>query len=65
MAAYTNGDKESLREVACAGEEIAKLIVEEKVKVSIDTTLSFEEIPKGLQMFEDGKVSGKIVVRMK
>lgn len=62
VAAYSGGDRESLREVAMAGERIAELMVTGEVSANISKEFTFAQLNEGLQMFAQSKSSGKIVV---
>ena len=62
IAAYTGGDKESLKEVALAGEQLAELIADGTIKTSVSKTVTFEQLPAALQLLAEEKVNGKIVV---
>lgn len=64
VAAYTGGDKESLREVAIAGERIAELMVTGEVSANITKEFTFPQLNEGLQLFAESKSSGKIVVML-
>ncbi|WP_405103941.1 hypothetical protein [Oceanobacillus sp. FSL H7-0719] len=44
-------------------EEIYELFASGKVNPKI-TEISFEEIPEGIQMLEDNKVTGRLVANM-
>lgn len=61
-AAYVSGDKESLREMAKAGEVIAKLIVEKKVDPMISHEYRFDQLQQALSQVSSRTTEGKVVV---
>ncbi len=64
VAAYSGGDKESLREISLAGKQLADLVASKAVKTSINTVLGFEQIPHGLELISKGEADGKIVIHL-
>ncbi|PWJ40877.1 zinc-binding dehydrogenase [Sediminitomix flava] len=62
VATYNTNDKDSLREVAKAGEQIAEWISKGEISTNITTEIRFEQIPEALEWFERGKTKGKVVV---
>ena len=64
VAAYTGGDRESLREVAIAGESIAKLMAAGEVTANITKEFTFPQLNEGLQLFAESKSTGKIIVTL-
>ena len=61
-AAYVAGDKLSLREMAQAGEEIARLICAKKIDPMISKIFKFEQLPEALTQVASRQTNGKVVV---
>ncbi|WP_298238509.1 zinc-binding dehydrogenase [uncultured Algibacter sp.] len=63
-AVYTSGDVQQMQEIAQTGEQIASLIAEGKINPNITQEIVFNEIPKGLNRFAEGRSGGKMVVSL-
>lgn len=61
-AALTSGDKKIEESISLIGNEVAKLLSEQKIVAPKITTISLEEVPKYLEMMKQGEITGKVVV---
>ncbi|MCG7497794.1 zinc-binding dehydrogenase [Vibrio sp. Of7-15] len=61
-AVYAHGDDNHIAHLAYMGEQLAKLVVEDKLDTMIDTVLPFEELCGGLARLQVHHTSGKLVI---
>lgn len=62
--AYQYGDADNLREIARAGETLARSVAEGRIDPQITRIISLDEVPTALREAEAGYTQGKVVIRL-
>lgn len=62
--AYQYGDADNLREIARAGEALARSVAEGRIDPQITRMISLDEVPTALREAEAGHTQGKVVIRL-